>query len=395
MATMTDAETTSMVDLEEAAAEMVPRLRALSRQMELDRHLDDKLVHDMDQAGLFSVVVPKKWGGAGLGAHELNRVVEIIAHGDVSAAWVAGFYNLHNWFLCRFPRSVQEELYADNHSVRAAAIFGPPGSAEPVAGGYTVTGRWGYATGIVHASTALVPALVDGKLNWCIVEKDQLQVLDDWDVAGMSATGSVTVVGEDLFVPNERMLDLSLLMSADQHGGTFHEEEVYRFPFSALTFATASLYVGALDAAVELTRESLQKSSGPGGTPRIDRPVMRINWVTAYQTARIMHRVRDAATDEAIALARRGVPPSLEDEARAQLDIMALRHTVKDTLRSLVDANGSSGYRQSDPLRRMSNDVAMISTHALNGEYDVAMDRHARWLLGLGLAPGDPGARLT
>src|SRR5215472_12864948 len=89
--------------LEEAARGFVPRIRELARQMELARRLDDELVEDMDAAGLFSVVVPKRWGGAGLGPHELNEVVEIVATGDISTAWVTGFYNLHNWFLCRYP----------------------------------------------------------------------------------------------------------------------------------------------------------------------------------------------------------------------------------------------------------------------------------------------------
>jgi hypothetical protein len=43
----------------------------------------------------------------------------------------------------------------------------------------------------------------------------------------------------------------------------------------------------------------------------------------------------------------------------------------------------------------MSADIAMTSTHAVHGEYDVMMDRYARWLLGMGFAPGDPGARMT
>ena len=43
----------------------------------------------------------------------------------------------------------------------------------------------------------------------------------------------------------------------------------------------------------------------------------------------------------------------------------------------------------------MSPDIAVVSTHAIHGEYDVMMDRYARWLLGMGFAPGDPGYRMT
>src|SRR5215831_8226961 len=163
--------------LEDAARRFVPRIRALAHGMEAARRLDDDLVEDLEAAGLFSVVVPKRWGGAGLGPPELNKVVEIIANGDVSTAWVTSFYNLHNWFLCRYPLAVQEALFADGPSVRTAAILSPPGSAERVDGHLRIRGRWGYATGMLHASHALVPVMVDGELLWAIVAREQLEIV--------------------------------------------------------------------------------------------------------------------------------------------------------------------------------------------------------------------------
>jgi alkylation response protein AidB-like acyl-CoA dehydrogenase len=381
--------------LESAARELVPRIRELARQMEVDHKLDEALVEDMEAAGLFSVVVPKRWGGAGLGPHELNKVIEIVANGDVSTAWVTGFYNLHNWFLCRYPLEVQEQLFAGRASVRAAAILSPPGTAQRVDGNLVVSGRWGYATGMPHASHALVPVTVDDELLWAIVPRGQLEILDDWDVAAMAATGSVTIVADGAVVPESWAMPFQRMMSATDHDGMFHEEEVMRLPFSVLTFATASLYVGALDAAVDIMRGRMETASGPNSPPRKERPIMRVRWVNAYETARIMHLVRDAATEEALQIALEGRPQTLEEESRAQLHILHLRHTVRDTLRDLVDGNGSSGYKSDNHLRRMSADIAMVSTHAIHGEYDVMMDRYARWLLGMGLAPGDPGTRMT
>ena len=387
--------TDAAAQLFEAAHKFVPRIRDGARKMELDRHLDDDLIDAMEAAGLFSVVVPKRWGGAGLGPQELNTVVEIIGTADCSTAWVTGFYNLHNWFLCHFPMEVQEQLFADRPSVRCAAVFSPPGKAERVEGGYVVSGRWGYATGILHASHALVPAMVDDAFHWLIVAREHLEVFDDWDVASMVATGSVTIAADNVFVAEAYALPFGILMSATEHPGAVHEEEVYRFPFSALTLATVSLYLGALDAAVEIARERLHVVSGPASPPRIERAAMRVRWVNAYEAARVVRLVRDATAEEAIEIARRGVPPTMEEEAREQLHIQFIRQTVKNTLRDLVDGNGSSGYKSDNHLRRMSSDIAMLSTHALNGEHDIVMDRHARWLLGLGWAPGDPGERLT
>jgi 3-hydroxy-9,10-secoandrosta-1,3,5(10)-triene-9,17-dione monooxygenase len=393
-ATSTD-ESAPGAPLEKAARAFVPRIRELARQMEVACRLDDGLVEDMEAAGLFSVVVPKRWGGLGLGPHELNKVIEIVAHGDVSTAWVTGFYNLHNWLLCRYPLEVQEELFADRASVRAAAILSPPGTAERVDGTLVVSGRWGYATGMLHASHALVPVMVDGELLWAIVRREQLEIQEDWDVAAMSATGSVTIVATNAVIPARSAMPFRKMMSATDHDGMFHEDEAMRLPFSVLTYGTASLYVGALDAAVEIMRDRMETSSGQNSPPRKERSLMRVRWVNAYQTARIMHLVRDAATEEAIQIARQGRPQTLEEESRAQLHILTLRHTVRDSLRDLVDGNGTSGYRSDNHLRRMSADIAMVSTHAIHGEYDVMMDRYARWLLGMGFAPGDPGVRMT
>lgn len=382
--------------LEEAARRFVPRIRELAREMEVARRLDDRLVAEMETAGLFSVVVPRRWGGAGLGPHELNKVIELIAHGDVSTAWVTGFYNIHNWLLCRYPLEVQEELFASGPSVRAAAVLSPPGSAERIDGGeLRISGRWGYATGMLHASHALVPVLVDGALSWAIVAARDLAVIHDWDVAAMAATGSVSIEATGAVVAENRLMPFQKMMSATDHEGMFHEEVAMRLPFSVLTYGTASLYVGALDAAVAMMRERMETSSGQNSPPRKERSIMRVRWVNAYETARILHLVRDAATEEAIQVARQGRSQTLEEEARAQLHILYLRHTARDTLRDLVDGNGTSGYRSDNHLRRMSADIAMVSTHAVHGEYDVMMDRYARWLLGMGFVAGDPGHRMT
>ena len=86
---------------------------------------------------------------------------------------------------------------------------------------------------------------------------------------------------------------------------------------------------------------------------------------------------------------------SLEDEANMGLHGVFIMQTIKDAARLLVDGLGTSGYRADDPIRRMSSDVAMISTHLLGGDYDIVMDRHARWVLGLGMDPGDPMTRFA
>jgi alkylation response protein AidB-like acyl-CoA dehydrogenase len=379
-----------------AAAEgFTPRIRELAPRMQAARRLDDALIDDMERAGLFSVLVPKRWGGSGLGPHEANRIAEIIGTADASTGWVSSFYMLHNWFLCRFPLEVQEALYAGRSSVRAPAVFGPPGVAVRVDGGYRVTGRWPYGSGAWHASHALVPAMVDGAMHWFIVPRAEVELVDDWHMEAMSATGSVTIAATDVFVADGWHCDINRLVSAADYPGVgLHDELAYRLPFTALLMVSLSPCLGGLDRAVELAREKLPRSM-PLGVPRIERPAARIRWAEVYEKARVLRLVRDGATDEVIRATLAGVPPSPESEARAQLHLVYFVHGVKDALRQLIDGLGSSTYRTDDPIFRITQDVGVLATHAQGPDYDVVMDRHARGLLGLGAEAGDPRTKLT
>ena len=88
--------------------------------MERAGRLDDELIEAMDEANLFNVLVPRRFGGGGLGPLEVHQIAEILGGADCSTAWVGVFYNLHNCLLCRFPLAVQEELFRDRSSVPCA-----------------------------------------------------------------------------------------------------------------------------------------------------------------------------------------------------------------------------------------------------------------------------------
>ncbi len=378
----------------EAARSFVPTIRERARAMERAGRLDDELIEAMDQANLFSVLVPKRFGGCGLGPQEVHQIAEIFGGADCSTAWVSVFYNLHNCLLCRFPMAVQETLYRDRSSVPCAAVFTPPGTAERVDGGYLVTGRWAYATGIQHAPYALVPAFVDASVFWFIVAKDKLTLFDDWDMGSMVATGSVTIATDKTFVADGWGMDIADLVSARNHHGTCHPEPVYRYPFGAIAGTTTSIGLGALDRAVEICRDKLA-TSRPFGVARIDRAASRVRWVKAMQDARVARYIRDAAVAEMLAHLDSGQTSSLETNALAGLNSLTIQHLVKDATRSLLDGFGTSSYHADDQVRRLAGDVAMLATHGLGGDYDVFIDRYSRWALGLGVSPGDPPVRLA
>lgn len=380
-------------DMVAAATALVPEIRKRARHMNENGRLDDDLLDRMQEAGLLSIMVPRRWGGAGLGLHETHKIVEIIGSGDASTAWVASFFMVHAVLLCRYPMSVQERMFEGRSMVRVAGVWSPPGKAEKVDGGYRVTGKWGYASGVLHADAVLVPAMVDGEPHWGIFTPEDLTVHDDWDMTAMSATGSCTISIEGAFVADDAMMSVRKIVSAQDHCGTDHPETVFHLPFTALLMMTPSICVGALSHALELGREKLSTSK-PYGVARIDRSPARIRWAEAFEELRIITLIRDAAGDDAL---RRGAAVglnSLEEEAAVGLDSIAIVHTASRAVRRLIDGLGSSIYKSSEAMPRIAADLACISTHVLGYDYDVMMERNARWILGMGLNETDATTRL-
>jgi 3-hydroxy-9,10-secoandrosta-1,3,5(10)-triene-9,17-dione monooxygenase len=135
-------------------------------------------------------------------------------------------------------------------------------------------------------------------------------------------------------------------------------------------------------------------TSKPYGVARSEREAARIRWVQAYQFARAARCVRDAALREIVEVAETGTARPPATEAAFGLDGIFITHGAKDAARSLLDGGGTSGYSAGNPVRRIAGDIAMIATHILGSDYDVLMERHARWILGLGMT-GDPSVRLS
>lgn len=260
-------------------------------------------------------------------------------------------------------------------------------------GGYCITGRWPYCSGAWHATHILLTCVVDNDLGFFIVPKAEVELIDDWYMASMSATGSISVAVKDHFVADGWWSPIIRIFSPDLHDGVFHAEKSFRYPTNVFQYGNSSIYLGALLNAVELGRERL-RTSRPQGHLRIEHPGARMRWAEVYEEAQMLRFLRDGAIEQTVTRADSGRPRAPEDAAKAGLHDLALIHGIKNSFRKLIDGSGSSVYKLDDPARRAAGDVAMYATHALGPDYDVHIDRHARSLLGHDSAPTDPKVQL-
>jgi alkylation response protein AidB-like acyl-CoA dehydrogenase len=208
-----------------AARDLGPAIAAAADEIERDRLLPRMLVDALYDAGLFTMLLPASLGGAEIDLPSFARAVEEIARADASVAWCIGQANGLAAYIAYLDPIAAHEVFAP--SARTILANGPgegnrPGQAVAVEGGYRVTGRWMFASGIGHATWLLAvcslansdtsPKLdADGHQSQrlLVLPKRSATVHDVWQVSGLRGTGSQAFSVSDVFVPANYQIKFS------------------------------------------------------------------------------------------------------------------------------------------------------------------------------------------
>jgi 3-hydroxy-9,10-secoandrosta-1,3,5(10)-triene-9,17-dione monooxygenase len=135
------------------ARALIPVLRERAPKGERERRLPKETITDMQAAGLFKVLQPKRWGGYELDIHTYFNVQMALAEGDMSVAWVYGVVGVHPWFVALLNERGATEIWGRNNASLLCSSLMPSGTAKPVNGGFRISGRWKYASGCERSST--------------------------------------------------------------------------------------------------------------------------------------------------------------------------------------------------------------------------------------------------
>jgi alkylation response protein AidB-like acyl-CoA dehydrogenase len=207
----TDGET-----LLDAARAFGSKIEDAAERIERDRQLPRELVDAMFDAGLFTMLLPASLGGAQLDLPAYIRVVEEIARADGSVAWCLGQANGLASYMAYLDPTIARDVFAQPRVTLAngPGEDGRPGRAIEVDGGYLVTGRWLFASGIGHATWLLAVCHLfdrdergqrdaDGKpvTRLMLLPKSNAELRDVWHVSGLRGTGSQGFSVSALFVP--------------------------------------------------------------------------------------------------------------------------------------------------------------------------------------------------
>jgi len=374
-------------DLARRVRALQPLIAAGAEAAERERKPVDEVIAALAKTGVFKAYVPRRFGGYEIDADTFIDIGIAVSEACTSTGWVTTFYMEHNWLLAQFPPETQEEVFGRQPYILAPASIAPAGKAQRRDGGYVVSGRWPWATGVMHADWVLLSGSVEGDVpdvRLFLVPRDKVRVDDTWDCAGMAGTGSNDMIADEVFVPAARSEPLLRMAVGRGSGAEWHASPCYRHPMlPLLSIAAAVPGLGAARRAVLLFKERLGARTLFGTFSRqAERAAAQIRLAhAALRVEEAETLLRDAGRSMARWGAAEDVCPTLE-RARLRLQVAHVVELCRDVVRSLMEASGASAHLRTNPMQRLHRDVHTLSCHTVF-DLDVGAENYGRLLLGL------------
>lgn len=355
----------------ESAGALRPLIESLRDEMEAQRRMPTPLVQAMADARLFHLLVPKAIGGLEVNPMTFTRVVEEVAAMDGSAGWNlmigAGMGLLAGYV----PEHVGKEVFGRPNDVVAGALAFT-GKALAVDGGYKVTGRWSFGSGIHHATWVVAGCVVyDGDMprafaegvpffRMVLVPASDCEIHDVWYVSGLRGTGSEDYSITDVFVPEERaFLPLG--------GKVYHDGPLYRMPIGFFLALIATVPLGiaraAIDALVELAKIKVRGGFGQQ-VPLRERARAQIAVAQAEVLLGSARAYLFAAIEEMWETVKAGDDASMEQRAKLRLAFWNAATACAQAVDLAYHTGGGTSIYERSLLQRCFRDVHAATQHA-------------------------------
>ncbi len=329
-----------------------------------DRHDRDgtfveESVELLRDARLLAMAVPVELGGEGASIADVAAVQRELAHHCGSTALATA---MHQHVVAFTAWRHRRGLPGAEATLRRVAEEGivlvstggadqthPRGEATAVDGGYRVSGRKVFCSQS-PAGTAMSTMFAfddpeQGRrvLNMAIpLAADGVTVLDDWDVLGMRGTGSSTIVLDDVFVPEDKVL-------ANRPHGTVDG------PLQVILSIAFPIICGAYLGVAEAAHRAAVQATGP----RRDDPIVQ------RQVGLMADRLRVAgwALDGALASVGDDPQPSMETVA----DVMAAKREIAlaglEVCDVAMDVAGGAAFYRGSVIERCYRDMRAVKFH--------------------------------
>ena len=384
----------------DAVKSLTPRFKQHAAETDRNRAIPRAHYDAMRDARLFDILKPRKFGGLELSAHEHAMAAMEIAEACASTAWVFSILSADNVIITEYSEEVQDEIWgANRHATLAGSIFlNSRSRAASVDGGYRLSGRWGFNSGSDFADWLVLTATVDDDdlPHTFLIPTHEVSIVDDWFPTGMRGTGSRTVVADNLFVPERRVMQARTRGTGSRSGVAEAPERVIfaqedrkalhptfdalhapsggygKFAFSAVAVGAA---LGAVNHFIETAAGSTRVATALGGALRlIDQDYVAAEFAEAAADIQMARLLVEQSSKRVAEQCRLREPITRLDLARDFRDSAYVTKIAVRTVQTISSLLGAKTGFPEHPVSRAKRDVEMISHHVTLNWRQAAVD---------------------
>ncbi len=374
------------------AKALQPGLRARAEATEAARTPLPETMRAFAEAGCHRILQPARFGGAEAPFRAIVDVQSAIASACGSSGWVHGQNVIHNFMLAAWPKEAQDEVWGPTpEAFLSGILIAGLGRARRVKGGWRLSGRWPFVSGVSVCDWCLFAALAETEQGvateetWqFILPQGAFEIIDTWRAIGLRGTCSHDVKIDDVFVPEHRALALEGSRGGASPGSAINRAAMFRAPSYALfSIVQASTSLGIALGAYEAYFEHAKKRAATTtGKAVAEFGTTHLKLGEAAASLDGARSILYAACDQASAIAESGRVPSMEERTRLRRDGAFAGRLCMRGVELVLELAGGGGIYDSNPLSRFYRDLRSANTH-ISQNWDVNASNWGRVALGL------------
>lgn len=361
------------VMLLERARSRLPQLRARAGLTEERRRMPQETERELHDAGLFRILQPRRVGGSELDYVALVDFADVVALADASVAWNLANLASHHWMLAMFDRRAQDAVWNESADALIASSFiFPAGRARKAAGGYTLSGRWPFSSGVDSSHWNMLAGIVasedeaDGvEYRIFLLKQEDYRIIDAWNAMGLKGTGSNDVEVNDVFVPEHMTLAVKDVAGGPTPGSAANPGALYALPvFALFPYVLSGSALGNAQACVDDYVDIARHRASTYNRAKLgDLQTTQIKVAEASARVDAARLIMRQTCIDAMDDARRGRIPAIAEKTRYRRDGAYAVNLCTEAVELLFSASGARGLYTSGALQRQFRDAHAINAH--------------------------------
>ncbi len=400
---------TATVDTVPTARELIERAIALRPKLverqaaaEERTYYDEEMHEEFRRAGFYRMFMPRRYGGFEVEVPTFMRVIVEIARGCPSTGWCLALGANHalmvgSWF----PKETQDEVFEGGRFIAASVAAPVSEPARKVNGGWELSGKVSFCSGIPYSTHYMGQALTPGDgpdapgpMLLFVAPRGAWRMLDDWgDLLGFKGSGSQSIVFEDGFVPDHYVRESTSMIDVDPAttpGVALHGNPMYGGrAMSIFTLCLAAVMVGAAYNALDEYENQLERMTPipPLVKRRLDPDFQRYfggAWAKIATAEAALRSCAEQHMELCVRQVEEEVPYTYGDDMRLGCVAREVMVQTWETVQSdLVRTVGASLLKAGERMERIYRDLSIGNAHRNTALRDWAYREIALAHLGL------------